>query len=74
MLAHSEMAAMDSQELMGTLILLIVEATIRRVNPSQGLLALHERPDEWQKLRENPSLSIPCTRNHPLADAATTDA
>ena len=57
MLAHSEMAAMDPQELMGTLILLIVGGNdTTRNSISGGLLALHERPDEWQKLRENPSL------------------
>ncbi|MDE0758371.1 MAG: cytochrome P450 [Pseudomonadales bacterium] len=57
MMAHSEMANMDVQEFMGTLILLIVGGNdTTRNSISGGLLALLQYPDEMNKLRENPEL------------------
>ena len=57
MLAHSDMVNLAPNEFLGTLILLIVGGNdTTRNSISGGLLALQENPDEWHKLRANPSL------------------
>ena len=57
MLAHSDMANMDSKEFLGTLILLIIGGNdTTRNSISGGLLALLENPDQFRKLRDNPNL------------------
>lgn len=57
MMAHSDMANMDAQEFVSTLILLIVGGNdTTRNSISGGLLALNDFPDEWEKLRSDHSL------------------
>jgi cytochrome P450 len=58
MLAHGETTRnMTPMEFVGTLSLLIVGGNdTTRNTMSGGLLALHENPDQWQKLRANPAL------------------
>jgi cytochrome P450 len=58
MLAHgSSTREMPLHEWMGTLALLIVGGNdTTRNSMSGGLLALHQHPDEYRKLRENPDL------------------
>ena len=57
MMAHSDMANMDAQEFVSTLILLIVGGNdTTRNSISGGLLALNDFPDEWAKLRSDHSL------------------
>jgi cytochrome P450 len=58
MLAHGESTRnMDPMEFMGTCILLIVGGNdTTRNSISGGLWALHNFPDEYRKLRENPGL------------------
>ncbi len=58
MLAHGETTRnMTPAEFVGTLALLIVGGNdTTRNTMSGGLLALHQNPDQWQKLRANPAL------------------
>lgn len=58
MLAHGAATRnMSPQEYMGNLILLIVGGNdTTRNSMSGGLLALHENPDQYAKLRANPAL------------------
>jgi cytochrome P450 len=58
MLAHNPATRnMSPQEYMGNLVLLIVGGNdTTRNSMSGGLLALHEHPAEWAKLRANPAL------------------
>lgn len=58
MLAHNPATRnMSPQEYMGNLVLLIVGGNdTTRNSMSGGLLALHEHPDQWAKLRANPAL------------------
>lgn len=58
MLAHGESTRnMEPMEYLGNLILLIVGGNdTTRNSISGGVLALNEYPDEYQKLRDNPSL------------------
>ncbi|TXL75378.1 cytochrome P450 [Vineibacter terrae] len=58
MLAHGETTRnMTPAEFVGTLALLIVGGNdTTRNTMSGGLLALHQNPDQWQKLRVNPAL------------------
>ncbi|HEX2886643.1 cytochrome P450 [Vineibacter terrae] len=58
MLAHGETTRnMTPAEFVGTLALLIVGGNdTTRNTMSGGLLALHDNPDQWQKLRANPAL------------------
>ena len=58
MLAHGETTRnMTTAEFVGTLALLIVGGNdTTRNTMSGGLLALHQSPDQWQKLRANPAL------------------
>lgn len=58
MLANSEASKnMDREEFIGTLILLIVGGyDTTRNSMTGGLLALHNNPDEMEKLRSDPSL------------------
>jgi len=58
MLAHGETTRnMTPQEFIGTLALLIVGGNdTTRNTMSGGLLALHENPGQWRKLRDNPAL------------------
>ncbi|MEM7000379.1 MAG: cytochrome P450 [Pseudomonadota bacterium] len=57
MMAHSDMVDMSPKEFLGTLILLIIGGNdTTRNSISGGLLALHERPAEFSKLRNNPKL------------------
>jgi cytochrome P450 len=58
MLAHGETTRnMTPQEFIGTLALLIVGGNdTTRNTMSGGLLALHQNPGEWRKLRDNPAL------------------
>jgi cytochrome P450 len=58
MLAHNPATRnMTPQEYMGNLVLLIVGGNdTTRNSMSGGLLALHEHPGEWAKLRANPAL------------------
>jgi cytochrome P450 len=66
MLAHNpDTRHMDPLEYMGNLVLLIVGGNdTTRNSMTGGLLALSRHPDEWVKLRANPT----------LADAAADDA
>jgi cytochrome P450 len=58
MLAHADSTrGMDPRELLGNVILLIVGGNdTTRNSITGGLLALHQNPDQYAKLRENPSL------------------
>lgn len=57
MLAHSEVADMDPQTFLSTLMLLIVGGNdTTRNSISGGLLALLDNPLEMRKLKENPDL------------------
>ncbi len=58
MLAHGETTrTMTPAEFVGTLALLIVGGNdTTRNTMSGGLLALHDNPDQWRKLRANPTL------------------
>ena len=58
MLAHGEETRhMTPQEFVGTLSLLIVGGNdTTRNTMTGGLLALHENPAEWRKLRDHPAL------------------
>jgi len=57
MLAHSPMVNMDDQQFLSTLILLIIGGNdTTRNSISGGLLALMQNPEEFAKLRANPSL------------------
>jgi cytochrome P450 len=58
MLAHGEATRnMDPMEFMGNCVLLIVGGNdTTRNSISGGLWALHQHPDEYRKLRENPGL------------------
>jgi cytochrome P450 len=60
MLAHGEATQnmnLDPHEFLGNLILLIVGGNdTTRNSITGGLLALHQYPDEYRKLRENPQL------------------
>lgn len=58
MLAHNPATRnMSPQEYMGNLVLLIVGGNdTTRNSMTGGLLALHEHPGEWAKLRANPAL------------------
>lgn len=58
MLAHNPATRdMSPQEYMGNLVLLIVGGNdTTRNSMTGGLLALHEHPAEWAKLRANPAL------------------
>jgi cytochrome P450 len=58
MMAHSDATRfMDADTLMGNIILLIVGGNDTTRNTMTGsVLALHENPDQYQKLRDNPSL------------------
>ncbi|HEX7759639.1 MAG TPA: cytochrome P450 [Caulobacteraceae bacterium] len=58
MLAHNESTRnMDPMEYLGNLILLIVGGNDTTRNSISGsLLALNQNPDQYQKLRDNPSL------------------
>jgi cytochrome P450 len=58
MMAHNpETRNMSPQEFMGNLVLLIVGGNdTTRNSMTGGLLALHDNPAEWDKLRNNPAL------------------
>jgi cytochrome P450 len=58
MMAHSESTrSMSPNEYLGNIILLIVGGNdTTRNSITGGLLALHENPDQYQKLRDNPDL------------------
>jgi cytochrome P450 len=57
MLAHSPMVNMDDQQLLSTLILLIIGGNdTTRNSISGGLLALMQNPDQFAKLRADPTL------------------
>ncbi|MBC5765745.1 cytochrome P450 [Ramlibacter sp. GTP1] len=58
MLAHNPATRnMSPMEYMGNLVLLIVGGNdTTRNSMTGGLLALHENPQQWAKLRENPKL------------------
>jgi cytochrome P450 len=54
---NPETANMDPMEYLGNLILLIVGGNdTTRNSMTGGLLALHDHPDQWAKLRANPAL------------------
>jgi cytochrome P450 len=58
MMAHSEATRhMDPDNLMGNIILLLVGGNDTTRNTMSGsVLALHEHPEQYKKLRENPAL------------------
>ncbi len=58
MLAHAPATRnMSPQEFLGNILLLIVGGNdTTRNSMSGGVLALHQHPDEWAKLRANPAL------------------
>jgi cytochrome P450 len=58
MMAHNDATRnMDPMEYLGNLVLLIVGGNdTTRNSITGGLLALHEHPDQYQKLRDNPAL------------------
>ena len=58
MMAHSEATRhMDPDNLMGNIILLLVGGNDTTRNTMSGsVLALHENPDQYRKLRDNPAL------------------
>jgi cytochrome P450 len=58
MLAHGPATRnMTPQEYMGNLVLLIVGGNdTTRNSMTGGLLALHQHPEQWAKLRANPAL------------------
>jgi cytochrome P450 len=58
MMAHNDATRnMEPMEYLGNLILLIVGGNdTTRNSITGGLLALHENPDQYQKLRDNPAL------------------
>ena len=58
MMAHNDATRhMDPDNLMGNIILLIVGGNDTTRNTMTGsVLALHEHPDQYQKLRDNPAL------------------
>ena len=58
MMAHSDATRyMDPDNLMGNIVLLIVGGNDTTRNTMTGsVLALHENPDQFQKLRDNPEL------------------
>ncbi|MEZ5730486.1 MAG: cytochrome P450 [Burkholderiaceae bacterium] len=58
MLAHSpETRSLSPQEFLATMTLLIIGGNdTTRNSISGGLLAMHENPAQWRKLRENPAL------------------
>jgi len=58
MLAHSPVTnRLSPQEFLATMTLLIIGGNdTTRNSITGGLLAMYQNPDQWQKLRENPSL------------------
>ncbi|MET0971598.1 MAG: cytochrome P450 [Tardiphaga sp.] len=58
MMAHSDATRyMDADTLMGNMLLLIIGGNDTTRNTMSGsVLALHENPDQYAKLRENPAL------------------
>ena len=58
MLAHADTTRqMDPRELLGNVVLLIVGGNdTTRNSITGGLLVLHENPDQYAKLRDNPAL------------------